>query len=286
MDRGGSKQPKVKKLASRSSLNNYYRGSATPAASPFEKKKPIRTWRTKLAKITDLTVLAVILLCLIYSLIVSPDPKVIITSNIYQPQSVYQNAAAKTMAPLKDRSKLTFDEASVVTTLQRQFPEISLVNVELPLFGQRPVVRLKIARPQFVFSSGGQVYVLADNGLIIQSSIKKPSIMTLPLIIDQSGFKAEPGKAVLSAQQVTFIVSVVNQLNNAKVPILSFTLPNAAQEIDLRTKDKNYFIKFYLAGDSLVQTGQFLAARHQFLLNHHDPTQYLDVRIVGKIFYK
>jgi hypothetical protein len=70
------------------------------------------------------------------------------------------------------------------------------------------------------------------------------------------------------------------------VSIKSLTLPKSVQELDLHTSDRTYFVKFYLGGDALQQTGQFLAARHQFDITNSQPAEYLDVRVAGKIFYK
>jgi hypothetical protein len=63
-------------------------------------------------------------------------------------------------------------------------------------------------------------------------------------------------------------------------------LPPSAQEIDLYTSDKSYLTKFYLGGDVLQQSGQFLAARNHFKEIGEDPATYLDVRVQGKIFSK
>jgi hypothetical protein len=70
------------------------------------------------------------------------------------------------------------------------------------------------------------------------------------------------------------------------VTITSLSLPSKPSELDLRTKDRPYFVKFYMGGDALTQAGQFLAARAQFDRQNHQPADYLDVRVAGKIFYK
>jgi len=90
----------------------------------------------------------------------------------------------------------------------------------------------------------------------------------------------------VSASSAKFINTVIAQSKRANVPIVSFVLPNTAQEVDLRTSDKPYYVKFYLGGDALIQTGQFLAARHQFDATNSQPSEYLDVRVAGKIFYR
>jgi hypothetical protein len=63
-------------------------------------------------------------------------------------------------------------------------------------------------------------------------------------------------------------------------------LPPKAQELDLRASDQSYYVKFYLGGDAMIQTGQYLAARQKFAQTKQQPGEYLDVRVSGKIFYK
>ncbi len=282
---GGRQRSRIKPQAQRQPLTHYYRGAAK-GDSPFEKKLPRRSLRTKVAKILDWLVLLLVIFCLIYSLLVRPDPKVIANSNVYQPSHISQAAAAADLKNLNDRTKLTFDENKAVAALKQKFPEISAADIELPIFGQKPVIHLQIAQPDMIFVSGGKSYVLATSGVLVSSDTSMPAARDLPTVEDQSGFTARIGKAALSSSQVAFINQIVSQCRHADVPIKSLILPAAAQELDLRTTDKPYYVKFYLGGDPLLQTGQFLAARHQFATSHKDPAQYLDVRVSGKIFYK
>ncbi len=113
-----------------------------------------------------------------------------------------------------------------------------------------------------------------------------PQIKNLVRLDDQSGFTTQVGKQVLSSQSVNFINNMLAQLQRAKIPVKSLILPKQAQELDLRTNDRPYYVKFYLSGDVLYETGQFLASRHYFDQNHKQPQRYLDVRLGGKIFYK
>ena len=282
----GGKPRQAKLPPKKQVATSYYRGVEQPSPSPFKSKPTQKGWRTRLVKSVDLLLLVVILVCLVYSLVVSANPKVVLTSSDYHSPSIYRTAAAQAMNGFKDRNKLTFDEPAVASKLQAQFPEISKVSVELPLIGQQPVIRLNIANPEFLFNSNGQQYVLTANGIVVPNSFNPRITKTLVTINDLSGFHAQPGKAVLSAQQVAFISTVASQIQAAKVPIKSFNLPPAAQEVDLYTKDQNYYTKFYLGGNALVETGQYLAARHQLSAQNQNPSQYLDVRVEGKIFYK
>lgn len=263
----------------------YYSARQAPADSPFEKTS--RSPKRRLfSKAIDFLIVAAVLAAIAYSLIVSPNPKIELDSEVYHPISAYRQAATAALGSFHNRNKLTFNDKDLILNLQRQFPEISNASVDLSLFGETPKLKLTIAAPSFFINSQGVNYVVDSEGVAVDRSTALPRIKNLPIIIDQTGFNSRAGTRVLSAQAVRFINVVINQTKHAKIPIASMTLPALAQELDLRTSDRGYFVKLYLGGDPLVQTGQFLAARHQFDQTNNQPSQYLDVRVPGKIYFK
>lgn len=234
----------------------------------------------------DIIVIAAVIFGIFYSLMVRPDPVVKADDTSYHQVGVYQEAAARLLGDAKNRTKITFSEASVTRPLQKQFPEISAARVELPLVGQRPILRLSIAKPVLRLSGDNGSYVIDGQGTAVARSVDLPQVKGLPVIDDQSSFEIKPGQAALSTASIQFIQTLLSQCRANHVPIKSLTLPAAPLELDLRTKDQHYFVKFYLDGDAGVQTGQFLAARDQFNKDKSGPAQYLDVRVNGKVFYK
>jgi len=275
-----------RKTANRAPLMQYYRGSGKSAASPFVKKKPFSRSRRIAAKTLDTILIVAVIACLIYSLILQPKPRIISNSFGYHSAGVYQQAADKQFQALKNRSKVTIDEPAISTALKNQFPEIEVAAVGLPLFGQKPSVRLSISAPSFFFNSESRVYVVDTDGVVVGLASNLPTVKRLPTVNDQSGFKTKIGTQALSTGAVSFINQLAAQCVHAGVPLKSLVLPPLAQELDLYTQDKPYYVKFYLGGDPDAQIGQFLAARHQFATNHQDPSQYLDVRVGGKVYYK
>jgi hypothetical protein len=221
-----------------------------------------------------------------YSLIVRPDPQISTTSTVYHPASTYRRAIIKQFQILKNRNKITLDDQSIVKSLQSQFPEIVSASVELPIFGEAPIVHLNIAAPSFFLNSGGNLYIIDSQGFVIDKSIDLPSIKDLLTLSDQSGFVVKVGQVAMGSADVAFIDTLAAQAKHASVPISSMTLPPRAQELDIRTSDRGYYVKFFLGGDVLQQTGQFLAARHNFDQSGNQPSEYLDVRVPGKIYYK
>jgi biopolymer transport protein ExbD len=280
--------PRKPKLsgATRKPLTNYYRGGNAEQKSPFEKRVPLKKKSLLLIKFIDVLVICLLLFLLIYSVLVGSMPNIDVNNTAYHSKEEYKAATAKLLGNVGNRTKITFNDHFVADNLQKQFPEIRDISIELPLVGQTPIVRLDISPPSFFLSSNGTVYVVDTEGTAIAKSLSLPQIRNLPMINDQSEFNVDIGKRVLSSSQAQFVKVLLEQLRHANVPVKALILPVAAQEMDLQTKDHPYYTKLFLGGDPLVETGQFLAARHQFDAKDQQPAEYLDVRVAGKIFYK
>lgn len=268
---------------------NYYRSGAasSPASdSPFKRKVKKNSGVSRLlARFVDIIFVMALLVGLGYSLTVSSTPKIIVNDSFYHSVDNYRDSTKHYLTAIKDRNKISFDENGISSGLMLDYPEIDSVTVELPVFSQQPVVRITVAAPSFILSSNDRRYVIDANGKAIGliSNFRKTS--NLPVLIDQSNYPVKVGHEVLSSSDIAFIESVISQSNKAGVKLDSLMLPNTPAELDLKPAGKPFIVMFYLPGDSAVQIGQFLAAMHQFEAGEQ-PTQYIDVRVAGKIFYK
>jgi hypothetical protein len=271
----------------RARINTYYRSENQPGGqSPFT-NKPTRTGvRIYLFGILDIILISIVLAGLVYSLIVSPHPKVLVNSTYFHSLNEYQTQAAKLFGQVKNRDKITFDSQSISEGMRAKFPEITAANIELPVFSEKPTMRISVAQASLRLNSGGQTYIVDSQGVIVNTPGRLRSAADLPLVTDQSGFTARPGSPILNVGAVSFINTLVAQCRAANVKIASLVLPSVAQEVDLKESGQSYIVKFYLGGDSLLQSGQYLAARNRFVQTSKPPAQYLDVRVAGKVFYK
>jgi hypothetical protein len=268
-------------------MANYYRTTKDNSSpSPFRRREPKTNRRAVFFNIADVFLIFVILISLIYSLLLKSDPQIKTDSTSYHSVVDYQSKIALLFKGFKNGNKLTFDEASVTKAIQQKFPEVRSARIELPFFSEKPVVWLNISSPAFKLINNQNSYLIDDQGVAVARSNDFPRIKNQITVQDQTSFKVSIGQQILSSDGVSLINTVIAQAKQAKVPIASLSLPPQAQELDLRTSDQSYFVKFYLGGDALNQTGQFLAARHQFAKEGKTPSQYLDVRVPGKIFYK
>ncbi len=282
-----SNRPRSPRSAKPKAPFSYYRSpeSNQRNSSPFAAAKPKKLLRKLALGTLDIILIGVIILALVYSLIIKPDSKVNASDN-YRATQEYKAETDKVLSQLKNRSKITLDQKEISSSLMAKYPEIDSASVELPVFSQEPKIHLNISAPAFSLTSNGGVYIVNHQGRVVGKLTEFPNIRDLVKVNDQSGFNVQIGKHAISASGADFISQLIEQAHRAKVPIKDITLPPKAQELDLTTSDRNYYAKFILNADASQQIGQYFAARHQFDQTNSQPTEYLDVRIPGRIFYK
>jgi hypothetical protein len=282
------RQPASRRLNPKVPLTFYRSGDAQSSSdSPFKvKEKPAPSkFKRFFTDFFDVLLIIGLLAGLFYSLTIKPTPKIVLNSEVYHSSSTYKQAAQEYLSSIKNRNKVTFDDQSVIDSMQRQFPEIASSYVELPVFAQSPIVHLNISQPSLILTSNNNSLVVTADGFAVNEA-GKFSGQKLPVVQDQSGFNPQAGKQVMSASSVKFISNLLVELKHANVQVSQLFLPPKAQELDMRTVDQPYYVKFYMGGDVLQQSGQFLAARHQFQKDDTKPAEYLDVRVAGKVYFK
>ena len=240
-------------------------------------------WRSRAV---DVVILSILIGLVLFNLILTAPPKVSINDTTYHNQQAYEAAVKEEFLDIRTKTKLTLNSHRVADNLKKRFPELSNVEVNVPMVGAAARVKLKVAKPAFKLVSGGELYVINSNGTASALAANLNGTENLPEIVDESGFKIQLGQPVLEAAAVSFIASLNQQLKLANIQISSLALPPRAKELILRTADQPYYIKFYLGGDSATQAGQYLATRQQFIRDGLTPSEYLDVRVQGKVFYK
>lgn len=305
---GGRRRPATDRAEDRPQAFSYYaqRSTApahlerTTAETIAENKRPqvrlMAALRIANQNRIVLTISGLLLLAgLLYMLALGGMPK-IATTNIsggayfMQNTQVYQQAAARTLSgSLFNSNKLTVDTAKVSTELMSQYPELSDVSVELPLFGRNPVVHVAPYPPAFILTTTSSGAFLIDtNGraLVSASQITDNGELAVPTLEDKSGVSVKLGKQIVSSTTVDFARYVVAVLDAAPVKYSRLVLPAGTSELDVYITGKPYFVKFNLQGDAKMQAGTFLATKKRLEVDRTAPGQYIDVRVPERAYYK
>ena len=243
--------------------------------------------------IPSLVALFAMLGIFVYSMWIQPSPKVVVlakSGTVYQDSSAYQKAIAGAWSShLGNQFKMSVNASALEKQIQTAVPDVASVQVQLPLLGRRPTVVLTPGTPalELVTANGG--FFVDKNGKVLarSSEVKQNQLQNVPTVQDESGIKAEPGKTILTIEQATFIRTLAQQLAAEGLNVQSMILPsNAANQVDVRLKGQNYYIKFATTGEVRQSVGTYLAARNKLNAEGITPAEYVDVRIDEKVFYK
>lgn len=233
--------------------------------------------------------------CLVYVSTLSGDPRIIISDavpakTVLQDPSIYRNAASDSMKrSVFNRNKVTVDASKISRELERNFPEIADVQASLPLLTHRLTFTVVSAQPTVLLATANGSFALDTNGtaLLTGSQLSGLSKLDLPLVNDESNLKVQLRKQALTSDNVTFILTVVSQLKAKGFTINSMTLPATASELDVRLAGEPYYIKFNLASKSArQQAGTFIAVNEKLKSQSVVPSEYIDVRLDGRAYYK
>lgn len=237
------------------------------------------------------------LICAVNIVSLSSNPRIVLldTENnayAFHSSKEYQTAASQQLkSSIWNKNKITANTGAASKALQQQYPELADVSITLPLIGHRPIYYLKATKPAFILqTANGGAYVLDDSGkaLIAKGAAPESTTANLPTINDQAGLRVATGKQVVSSREVAFITTVMAMLKEKNIQVSGLTLPaNAAQELDVAIAGKPYYVKFNLHDPTSArqQVGTYLATANNLERQNITPSQYIDVRVLGRSYY-
>ena len=190
---------------------------------------------------------------------------------------------------LLNSNKLTFNEANASNEITKHFPEVNSVSITIPFLSHRPIVNIQPAVATLIIDTGNNAYVVADNGkaIVKASSSQDLSSFNLPVVKDSVAGNLDPANKLLPTYVVNFIKEINAQFSAKNLKITELSLPVNNSELDVKIDGKTYYVKFNLQKDNAIeQSGSALATINYLSKKNINPSQYLDVRVLGRAYYK
>lgn len=290
--------PRRKSSTVNPAVFSYYARGASPSDQNTGRREDagtsrIKRYRLRMGHIPSYIALTAIVVALGYSCLLQPNPKIILVSapdTIHRDAKVYQEAVQTIWKKsVFNRTKLTVSTGSIRRDITGQFSELADVRIELPLLGRRPTVTLTPTRPALQLVSGnGSFYVDASGKVMARTTdVTENELKDIPLIHDDTGISAEPGKNIIPASEALFLRRLYAQLQAQNIAVQTITLPaRAANEADVRVTSQQYYIKFSIDSDPRQSVGAYLAAKAKLDVDRVTPAEYIDVRVEEKVFYR
>lgn len=274
---------------------SYYanRAERTGERRPLTAVQKTSGATSRLVYLPSIIALVVIIGCLVYATSLSMSPKIQINSSdgqqLLRDNAFYQEAGANLLkSSFLNRSKVTIDTAKLANQLETTYPELGEVAIVIPLMGRRPIIESSPAVPSLNLASTSGSFILDEQGRALVNTDDAISSLRdgLPNVIDESSLVFAIGNNVLPTASVNFISDLSRLLVSKQIEAQTITLPASPNELHLRAKGQTYYVKFDMQSDVRQQVGSFIAAKEKLETDKQSPSEYIDVRISEKVFYK
>ena len=207
-----------------------------------------------------------------------------------RPMSQYDAVVANAIgASLYDQLKLTITSQDLAGYITARLPEVQYVSVTVPFIGATPSVYLQLQSPAVVYATSHGEYLLDAQGVVIApaSAINAKQLSQLDTVVDSSMTNVNVGSRVLNGPNVSFIETVAQALKLKSVSVSKMVLVPGTEEMDVYIANQPYRVKFNLyEPDALQQVGTYLATIATLKQKNITPSQYIDVRVDGRAYYK
>lgn len=280
-----------------------YRASRAPESDARQRLRPEMTavqgrterifhrYFSSLRYLPSMIAMAAIVGCLVYNSMLSPAPRIIVSGDagerlLMNDTATYQNAIKDVhQNSIFNRSKLTYNSAAVSAAVTKQFPEVKSLRISLPLIGQKPIMYIVPNEPRMVLESQNKVFVLDESGRAIADSTDHVSGDILR-VRDESGIKLSVGDQAFPETNMRFLTELQHQLAAKNIKMTEAILPASSQSVLIRIEGKPYQIKFSFQGNVLQQAGAFIATYEQLNGTNTNPSEYIDVRVGERVYYR
>jgi len=180
------------------------------------------------------------------------------------------------------RNVLFLNTKDMAQAVKTQEPTLASVKVSRTLLlGLN--VQVVESQPSLVWQTGDQAWLIAEDGRVLRQA--KAGEGTFGRIIDTAQLTVKVGDKVADKQFVIFAREFISLAGKKGVDIESSAIGATTRELNIRLKN-GIVIRTDTARGAAEQVEAYLATIATAQQQNKKPTEYVDVRIPGKAFYK
>ena len=183
-------------------------------------------------------------------------------------------------------NKLTLNKSDISSALKTKFPDITQVSTSLNLFKKTIYVKIFTSPATIFLSTTYNGGLINNQGRVVDTAISANQ-SDLTIVNFPVNLKLKVNDYALTADNINFINTVTYELKSKNISVNHYVILPGDNELDAYIATKDYYVKFNLrTNDAINQSGTFLALYHYLSINNINPSEYIDVRIDGRAYFK
>lgn len=225
-----------------------------------------------------------------YLISLSGEPYVAVDGPMYRTRANYQDSVSKIISSnMINHIKPLVPVASIQEKILNNLPEVSSATVSTSLFSHRLNVRLITDSPAAILTQPGQQDLIVSNRgrlLIPANNELKTDTSKLPIVQNQSGITAKAGEQFIRPDEMAMLLKLNEQVSTDN-SVANYVIPTTPHEIWMYEPNRGgYYTRFLLDETILNQYGALRATQKKLSEIGQTPTQYIDIRLTDKAYYK
>ncbi len=161
-----------------------------------------------------------------------------------------------------------------------RYPDnIDHVTLSADWMNQRLVASIRKASPALLWKTEGDTFIVNKQGRAIRKA--EDTGQTLPVIIDDSGLPVNTGEQIAPEDFVAF----VSKVKSGELPITRLRIVDTTRELYADLED-GYYVRFDTTAPVKTQLENVQRAQKTAKRNGDTITEYIDVRLPYKAYYK
>jgi cell division protein FtsQ len=180
------------------------------------------------------------------------------------------------------KNLLLLDTRGLQKRLLATQPQLTEANISRH-WPRTVLLKVTERQPNMTWRTGGKTYLLSGDGVIAAEAGDIGG--RLPVVEDTTNLPVKAGDKVVPAKFVSFCLELVGSLPKQGVQITGLKIPESTTEVFVVT-NQNYYIKFDTERSASAEVGDLSRVLAQLKSQNKKPTEYVDLRIEGKAYYK
>lgn len=213
---------------------------------------------------------------------------------VHLPPTIAYEATAKQFRSSSPGNSFVFslDADALSQYLIAHHHEISSVKVIRHPFSRSVDLAVTLRQPVLMWQTSheNQAFYVDANGISFSFDGYTNRDAKLVHVNDESSVPAQLGVPVASSRQISFLGQLVGQIATSAGSQLTVSKivfpPSSTKEIDVYLTGKPYFVKVYLDRSGKAQAEELIKAVSYLQQKGTQPSQYIDVRVPERVFYK
>jgi cell division septal protein FtsQ len=206
-------------------------------------------------------------------------------------QTYIQTALNANKLSIGQRFAFSLNAPLLEASLEAQHHEIAAVTIHNSWFDHSPQLTITLRKPVLLWKTklNPQTFYVDANGITFTVNAYG-SDSQLVQVNDDSNVPTTAGSAVANSEQISFLgqlVGSIQTLSKGSLVLSKIVFPPASiEEIDVYFSGKPYYAKVDMDRSPVDQASEIVQALAVLQQKNQLPSQYLDVRIPGRVFFQ